>query len=423
MQYFDDLSYTFNWLLDTSQSDAETRNPLEWRLPWNLDILKTDEFMAELKATPEEFLIRISDCVWPRLVAFAACGIAWKGNAAQPAGREFNYSQEEWQTIIRLTEGRTKLASLEPSLTRLKNNSLARKRIWSPLTVYAAHAMTASVVAANYGVLWLICHEGAHACKQHYRLQNIPFRESIRGKSELLAGLELDRTCEAEADWQASKFIYAHVLNCVIGGYSSALAYAAGFGTLAAILMLNPSRHGLWERAGQHDPGWMRAHCSLEAAKDGAWWIVDSNYPDYCASLRQLGSMRTLHNFKGKAPTKYFNKASDRTLMSFYRGQHDALRFAHAIGDANGLYHVVDGDHWNLGDPHEWKPFQSMVLETEVLEKRRKARAELGRLLPDDIRFRKAGPLGYGAMLKLNFLASTRRRLRKSLARKTAPVQ
>jgi hypothetical protein len=289
MTSIEDLLYTLNWLLDTAQSDPRALNPLEWRLPWQLNVQDSQDFGADLNAGSQEFTISVSNSVWPRLEAFCACGIDWGAKARKPGRKAFNYSSTDWQTIILLTQDDREWSSIEAAAVQLRENSDSNKRVLIPLSFHAANGVKVRTAAAYYGFFWLICHEATHAWKQHYKFRNMAFRDSIRDSSPLLAGAEIDRTCESDADWESVKLLFAHTLNCVLGGYSTALAYAAGFGTSAAILMLNPSRHNVWEQAVHHDPGWMRLHFVQDAAKAGSWWIQESRYPEYTALVRKYG--------------------------------------------------------------------------------------------------------------------------------------
>jgi len=408
----EDLVGTLNWILDTS--DPRDLHPDAARLPWRLEVPTSNEYSADLDdPDPERFVIRVSTSVWPRLDAFCACGIDWKANARKPRSKVFNCSKEEWETIIRATQDSPDSPSFEASLSRLVEDTLCHKRVWSPLSLYAADETSLHAVAASCGFLWLVCHEGAHAWKRHYKLREAPIRESIRAKSDLFAGLELDRTYESEADWESTKFIYSYILECVVAGYSSAFAYAAGFGTAAAVLLLNPCRQGLWEKAGQHDPGWMRLHCCVLAAKAGYWQVAGAHYPKYVSLVHRQGIRGIMRpDSQTIAPKARFNRASDATRTSFWLGQFHAMRFATAMGNANETYRIAANKHFHLGEPYEWKDFQIMVMETEVLEKRRRARDELKRQLPADDRFGGFGPLGYGALIKMLFAAAHRKILR-----------
>ena len=84
------------------------------------------------------------------------------------------------------------------------------------------------------------------------------------------------------------------------------------------------------------------------------------------------------------------------------------MRYAQALSDANELHHIADRQHFKFGDPDEWKAFQIMVMETDVLKRRERARNELRRRLPPDPRFR-GFALGYDALLRMSFLAAKKR--------------
>jgi len=409
MTHFEDLIYTLNWILDTELSDNGTADTGASKLVWHLDVLESDDFGAELQALPEKFVVRIYRPVWPRLDAFCICGIDWEAKARKPRSKAFNYSKAEWETLIQLTQDKSEWSSIEAKVQSLEQNSTCKKRVLVPLSVYAANGMKVHTAAACYGIFWLLCHEGTHAWKQHHKLQEIDFRELIQNSSPLLAGAELERTCEAEADWQSTKFVFSSVLNCVVAGYNTALAYAAGFGTAAAILMLNPSRHNVWAQAEHHDPGWMRLHLVQGAAKAGGWSITEAYYPEYVAMVRQHGAGGVMRNNSNKnGPSSRFFERSRKTLEAFSLGLHHAMRYAQALSDANELHHIADRQHFKFGDPDEWKAFQIMVMETDVLKRRERARNELRRRLPPDPRFR-GFALGYDALLRMSFLAAKKR--------------
>lgn len=412
MTFIEDLLYTLNWLLDTAQSDPSGLNPIEWRLPWQLDVRNSQDFGADLKAGSQEFIISVSNSVWPRLEAFCAYGIDWEAKARKPRRKVFNYSPTDWQTIILLTQDDREWSSIEDAATKPRENSHSNKRVLIPLSVHAANGVLVHTAAAYYGFFWLICHEATHAWKRHYKLLDMAFRESIRHSSPLLAGAELHRTCESDADWESVKLLFAHTLNCVLGGYSTDSAYAAGFGTSAALLMLNPSRHNVWEQAEDYDPAWMRLHFVQDAAKAGCWWIQESRYPEYTALVSKYG---VNSGWRGSSsmvePSLHFSKKSTETFEAFWLGQVDAMRFARAISDANELHHIVGSELFKFGEPDDWKEFQIMVMETDVVNRRRMARKELNRHLPADPKFQ-GFAMGHGAYVKLSFLAGLRRRSR-----------
>jgi hypothetical protein len=401
MTALEDVLHTLNWLLDTPESDSSGLNPIELRLPWHLEMYDSKVFEAELPPDSKKFTIRISNSVWPRLEAFCGLGIQWEAKARRPRRKAFDYSAAEWQTVIQLTQDNVEWSKIEASVLNLRANSDSNKLVVIPISLHARNGVKVHTAAAYYGFFWLICHEAVHAWKQHYKLAKMAFRQSIQDLSPMLAGGELDRTYESDADWESVKLLFAHTLNCILGGYKTALAYAAGFGIAAATLMLNPCRHNLWDQAIAYDPGWMRSHFIEEAAKAGYWSILRSRYPGYNpAPFRFEGH--------GRKPSSRFNEKSDKAHEAFGLGQFDALAFARAISDANQLHHLVDPEPFKFGEPDEWKDFQIMVMDTAVLNRRRMACKMLNRLLPADPRF-KGFALGHGASLKMNYLAGVKR--------------
>lgn len=417
MTLSEDLLDTLNWILDTPRADPNSLNPPELRVPWRLEIFDSHEFMADLPPPSEEFVIRVSSSVWPCLETFGACAIDWNANGREPRARAFDYSAEEWEAIIRLTNDCPDWSAIEPAVASLMEKSRSRKRIRVPLSLHVANGLKTHSAAAYYGFLWLVCHEGTHAWKRHYELVHAGPRESLQARSELLAGGELHRTYESEADWESTRLLYAHVLECALAGYGSALAFAAGFGAAAALLLLGPCLQDIWDRAVDYDPGWMRLQFVQDAPKAGYWMIAESRYPEYVRQVRRFGAAAALrYDPKTRAPSARFLKVSDETRKLFSLGLHHAMRFAQAIGDANEPRRIAGRGAFKFGEPGDWKEFQIMVMGTDILGVRRRARAELRRLLPADTRFQNAGPLGFGASLKLAYLAAARKRRHAGLA-------
>jgi hypothetical protein len=413
MTTFEEFVAALNWILDTPAARRNLIDPS--REPsWHLEFLTSKQFMAKTSHVGDEFLIQVSNSVWPCLEAFCACGIDWKGNARGPRRKTFQYSQEEWGTIIGFTDDfLNSLSSITDAVarSRMLDHSVATKRVRMPLGTFAPSAKV-HAAAAFYGMLWLIGHEGTHAWRRHFQLDE-GGRQSIREESELLQGGELQRTWESEADWQAAKFVFAYVLECIVAGYRDALAYAAGFGVAAAVLLLNPCRHDLFDGPLDHDPGWMRLHFLAGAAKAGYWTIVDAHYPAYkkLMGLIQSGAAMALgHEPSVVKPSARFEEASDATQKMFWTGIGDAQRFAIEIGEANSTYQVAPPGHFKFGELCDWKEFQVQTIETDVLGRREQARKELRRLLPSDPRFQEAGPLGSGALLRMMLLAALRKR-------------
>ena len=411
MTSFEELIATLNWILDTPVAQRNSSDP-RLEPSWRLELLESDGFLAKTILEGDAFVIQVSSSAWPCLEAFCACGIDWKGNARRPRRKTFKYSEEEWEAIIGFTNDLLDWSLTDAvAVTRMLEHSAATKRVRIPLGTGTAQAVKIYTAAAFYGMLWLICHEGAHAWRRHFQLDEGGLGESIREQSELLRGADLSRTRESEADWQAAKFVFAHVLDCVVAGYRPALAYGAGFGVAAAVLLLNPSRHNLFDRALDYDPGWMRVHALPSAAKAGYWTIVEASYPDYVKLMRQRGVGAALGHKPGVVePSARFNEASDATQAMFWSGLGDAQRFAREIGEANSAYRVARPEHFKFGEAGDWKEFQVQVMETDVLGRRERAREELRRLLPTDPRFQDAGPLGRGALLRMGYLAASRKR-------------
>jgi hypothetical protein len=350
MTSFEELVAALNWILDTPVARRNSIDPSP-ELSWRLEFLKSDEFLAKASRVGDEFLIQLSSSAWPCLEAFCACGIDWRGNAREPRRKTFQYSEEEWQAIIGFTNDLLNWSLTDAvALSRMLEHSRAKKQVRMPLGIGAPWDAKIYVAAAFYGMLWLICHEGTHAWRRHFQLEEGGLGQSIREQSEFLRGGELHRTRESEADWQAAKFVYAYVLECVVAGYRPALAYAAGFGVAAAVLLLNPCRHDLFDRALDYDPGWLRLHFLSGAANAGYWTIVDADYPDY---LKMMRSEASVLGYKHGVvqPSASFDKASDATQKMFWAGRFDAQRFANEIGEANSSYQVAPPGHFKFGEP------------------------------------------------------------------------
>ncbi len=401
MTSFEKAVAALNWILDTAAAPGEPSAPPRQPL-WRLEFLESDQFLAKTSRAGGEFLIQLSSAVWPCLQAFCACGIEWKGNAREPRRKTFQYSKDEWETIVALTNDLRYWSIIDDvNLSRMLEHSPARKRLRMPL---GTGGMKIDEAAAFYGLLWLVCHEGTHAWRRHLELEGAK-AESIREQSEFLSGGELHRTLESEADWQAARFVYAYVLECVLAGFQPALAYALGFGVAAAVLLLNPCRHGLFDRPEVYDPGWMRLHFLTGAARAGYWTIAESHYPVYVESLRR--QTHAVQYEPGVArPTARFDQAAGAAQNMFWAGLGDAQHFAMEIGEANSTYEVAPAGHFKFGDPGDWKEFQARTIDSDVLGIRERARNELRALLPSDPRFEEAGPLGPGALLRMLYLAA-----------------
>jgi hypothetical protein len=400
--YLEDLVGTLHWLLDTPQCDPNGLNPMDLRLPWRLEVHDSNVFEADVEADPDTFIIRVSSYVWPRLEAFCALGVREEGWGERSGEKVFDYTKTEWKSVIQLARDGVAWAEIEMAIANLRASSKSSKMVAIPISMGAKDGLRRHTASAYYGFWWLVCHEAVHAWKQHYLLKEMKTKESFRQASPLLAGAEMDRTCESVADWESVKLLFAHTLNCIVEGYKTELAYVTGFGIAAAMLMLNPCRHNLWDRAGGGDPGWMRIHFITEAAKSGYWWIVRSHYPDYDWNPNS----RSRRN--GRGPDSLFDERCEAAQKELTLGVFDALKFARNMSDANDLYRLVEPAPFKFGEPDEWKEFQVMVMDTEVLSSRRAAAMVLNDLLPADPRF-KGFALGEGSFQKMMFLAGMKR--------------
>jgi hypothetical protein len=385
---FDDFWHTLKKLFCIS-ADPNFASHASDLIHWQLERFESQEFAADLTERFGEFILRISNCVWPCLEAFAVCGIDWPSREPMPLDHPLQYSETEWTALLRLTDDGTRdWSSITPAIAGVRSRGPAARSVLFPLSVLAPARADLPIICAAYGVFWLILHEATHARMRHLELHKAEVRRGLISEFPELHGLELGRACESEADWQATVFLRAHVSEMILWGYERELSFAAGFGKAAALLLLNPSRQALRQDKEIHDPGYMRADIGQDTLRAAYWLLAEAYFPEYARQAREDGARAILEREKrGIAPSKRFEESLRQTDMLFLLGEFSALRLAQAIGEANIRYEIAARGHFEFGDRYDWKNLQEKYEDEDFISRRRETREVLRRGLPYDTRF------------------------------------